>query len=390
MGGTVQVLRVAGIPIRIHASWLLVYALLTWSLAVGYFPQVLPDLEPSAYWAYGLLAALLLFAAVLLHELSHALVARTYGLEVRGITLHVFGGVAHLEEDAPTPRAEFLIAVAGPLTSFGIAAVLWLVLVSGAVGSPHAVAVIDYLRFINVAVGAFNLIPGFPLDGGRVLRALLWAWQGSAARATWLAARVGTAFAFGLMGLGVLQILGGALVGGFWTILIGLFLRSAADASYAQVALREALDRLPVRDIMTRDVQTVPPDASVAELGERFWAHHVTSFPVVGDGTVRGIASVHDLAKIPEERRVQAHVADVMRPLDADLAVRSGDPVMDAMAKAARNRLGRLAVIDDGRLVGYLSLKDITHVLALRGLPRLADADVPTPAEPPREVPRAA
>jgi CBS domain-containing protein len=250
--------------------------------------------------------------------------------------------------------------------------------------------VVEYLRFINVAVGAFNLIPGFPLDGGRVLRAVLWKWQGDVQRATWLASRAGTAFAYGLMGLGVLQILGGVPVGGFWTILIGLFLRSAADASYAQVALREALGRLAVRDIMTRDVHAVHPDVTAAELGERFWTHHVTSFPVVSDGAVRGIASVHDLAGIPEERRLQARVGAIMRPLRDDLTARPGDSVVDAMARAARNGLGRLAVIDGGRLVGYLSLTDITHVMALRGLPRPADGDLATPAPRSRDLPRAA
>src|SRR5690348_2845395 len=174
MGGTVRIFTIRGIPINIHASWLVIYGLITWTLAVGYFPRALPDLPVAAYWANGLLAALLLFVSVLLHELSHSLVAMAHGLSVRDITLHVFGGVSHLEDEPPTPRAEFLIAVVGPITSFAIAAVLWVIAAAGLVHPAWARAVVAYLVLVNVAVGVFNLVPGFPLDGGRVLRAVLW------------------------------------------------------------------------------------------------------------------------------------------------------------------------------------------------------------------------
>ena len=369
MGGTVRVLTIHGIPINVHVSWLVIYGLITWTLAVGYFPHALPDLPAAAYWANGLLAALLLFVSVLLHELSHSLVAIAHGLSVRGITLHVFGGVSHLEDEPPTPRAEFLIAVVGPVTSFAIAVVLWLINASGVVQAGWARAVIGYLVVVNVAVGIFNLVPGFPLDGGRVLRAAVWKWKGALDQATYIASRVGVGFAFALMALGVFQIFGGAVLGGFWLIVIGMFLRGAADASYSQMALREALARLPVRDIMTREVVTVPVDASVAQLADAFWAHHVTSFPVVDRDAVRGIASVQQVHAVPPEQRTQRRVSDLMRPLADDLIVGPDDSVFDALGKATRNQIGRLAVIEHGRLMGYLSLKDITHVLALRGLP---------------------
>ncbi len=369
MGATVRVLTIRGIPINVHVSWLVIYGLITWTLAVGYFPHALPDLPAAAYWANGLLAALLLFVSVLLHELSHSLVAIAHGLSVRGITLHVFGGVSHLEDEPPTPRAEFLIAVVGPVTSFAIAVVLWLINASGVVQAGWARAVIGYLVVVNVAVGIFNLVPGFPLDGGRVLRAAVWKWKGALDQATYIASRVGVGFAFALMALGVFQIFGGAVLGGFWLIVIGMFLRGAADASYSQMALREALARLPVRDIMTREVVTVPVDASVAQLADAFWAHHVTSFPVVDRDAVRGIASVQQVHTVPPEQRTQRRVSDLMRPLADDLVVGPDDSAFDALGKATWNQIGRLAVIEDGRLIGYLSLKDITHVLALRGLP---------------------
>ena len=369
MGGTMRVLTIRGIPINVHVSWLVIYGLITWTLATGYFPRALPDLPAAAHWANGLLAAFLLFVSVLLHELSHSFVAMAHGLSVRGITLHVFGGVSHLEDEAPSPRAEFLIAVVGPVTSFAIAAVLWAISAAGFVQPVWAHAVVTYLVLVNVAVGIFNLVPGFPLDGGRLLRAALWKWKGTLGQATYIASRVGVGFAFALMALGVWQILGGAVLGGFWFIVIGMFLRGAADASYSQMALREALARLPVRDIMTREVITVRPEATVGELADAFWAHHVTSFPVVDGSTVRGIASLQQVHEVPPEQRTQRRVSELMRLLTDELVVGPDDSVFDALGKATRNQLGRLAVLKDSRLVGYLSLKDITHVLALRGLP---------------------
>lgn len=369
MGGTVRVFTIRGIPINVHVSWLVIYGLITWTLAVGYFPRALPDLPATAYWANGLLAAFLLFVSVLLHELSHAFVAMAHGLSVRGITLHVFGGVSHLEDEPPSPRAEFLIAMMGPVTSFAIAAVLWAINASGLVQPAWAQAVVSYLVLVNVAVGIFNLVPGFPLDGGRILRAALWKWKGALGQATYMASRVGVGFAFALMALGFLQILNGSVIGGFWFILIGMFLRGAADASYSQMALREALVRVPVRDIMARQVVTVPLEATVAQLADAFWSHHVTSFPVVDGGTVRGIASVQQVHGVPAEQRMERRVSELMRPLADDLVIGPDDSVFDALGKASRNKVGRLAVLKDSRLVGYLSLKDITHVLALRGLP---------------------
>jgi Zn-dependent protease/predicted transcriptional regulator len=387
MGGALRVLSVGGIPIHVHVSWLAIYALITWTLAVGYFPQVLPDMPAAAYWVSGLIAALLLFVSVLLHELSHSFVALAHGLSVRGITLHVFGGVSHLEDEPPTPRAEFLIAAAGPLTSFGIAALLWLTRSAGIADTGTAGAITTYLLFVNVAVGVFNLIPGFPLDGGRILRAVLWRWKGTLGHATYIASRVGVFFAWALVALGLLQILSGAVVGGIWLVLIGLFLQTTANASYAQMALREALARVAVRDVMTRDVVSVPADASVEQLVDQFWVHHFTSFPVVEAGRTVGIASVQQVHAVPRDRWPLTRVRDVMHPLTEQLVVAPSASVFDALGRAAGNRVGRLAVMDGARLVGYLSLKDITHVLALRGL----DGAVSTvPALAPRPLRRAA
>jgi Zn-dependent protease/CBS domain-containing protein len=385
VGATVRLLRIGGIPIYVHASWLAIYALITWTLAVGYFPRALPDLGPAAYWAHGLVAALLLFVSVLLHELSHSLVAVAHGLSVRGITLHVFGGVSNLDGEPPSARAEALIAGVGPITSFGIAGVLWALREIGIGDRGSTGAVLAYLVTVNTVVGIFNLIPGFPLDGGRLLRAALWQWNGSLPRATYLASRAGVGIAYALMGFGVLQMFGGSLVSGMWMVLIGLFLQNAANASYAQVGLREALERLRVSELMARNVVAVRPDDAITEVVDRFWLHHVASFPVVEAGSVVGIVGISQLRPLPREQWAVTRVRDVMRPIDDSLVVGSRDTAFRAFERAASNQLGRLAVVDDGHLTGYLSMQDLTHALALHALGHRS-----APGDPPRALRRVA
>jgi len=377
-------LTVCGIPISINASWVLIYALITWTLAVGYFPRQLPGLEPVAYWANGLLAALLLFASVLIHELAHSLVAIRNGLSVRGITLHFLGGVSQLDDEPPDPRTEFLMAAAGPLASLAIALGLWLARLG--VDAPWGDAILTYLIYVNAAVGVFNLIPGFPLDGGRLLRAVAWRATGNFSRATAIASRVGQGVAIGLVVLGALQAFAGAFLSGLWLVLIGLFLRQAASASESQATLASTLGDVAVADVMTREVVTVPWNASVADLVQQFWARHVTSFPVVAGGVVRGIATVHDVGKVPVESWERASVQNVMRPLTGSMTIAPTATALEALQRASANGVGRLAVLDGTRLVGYLSLKDLGHVLALRSLPEAA----PDRAALPRHTRRAA
>ena len=374
MGATIRLFKIAGIPIYVHASWLAIYALITWTLAVGYFPRMLPGIDAPAAWAHGLIGALLLFVSVLLHELSHSIVAKAHGLSVRGITLHIFGGVSSLDSEPRTALAELLIAAAGPLASFGIAAALWGMRESGIadVGSPGAIAA--YLVSVNVAVAVFNLIPGFPLDGGRVLRAALWRWTGSLARATYLATRVGIGVAFALMTWGVVQLLGGSVVSGVWLALIGLFLQQAANAAYAQTAVTETLGTLTVRDLMTTNVVTIDADQTIAELVDLLWKRHVSTVPVLDDGRLIGIVNVAALQTLDRATWTTTRVRERMQPADPTLTIRPDDTVAFALQRASRNGLGRLAVLDGDRLVGYLSLKDITHALALHRLGQDASA----------------
>jgi Zn-dependent protease/CBS domain-containing protein len=374
IGDAPTLFRIWGIPVRVHVSWLVIVGLLTWSLSVGYFPQVVPDLPAAAYWTKGLLATLLLFVSVLLHELSHSIAARWYGIPVSGITLHIFGGVSQLEREPDRPGMEFAVAIVGPLTSFAIAAAL--VVGQGILQpAPGGRAVMAYLVLVNTVVGIFNLVPGFPLDGGRLLRSLLWKLKGSLHWATRVATGVGSGFAFVLIGLGVFRVLRGEFVGGLWFVLIGMFLRQAAQGSYQQLVLRHTLAPLKVQDIMRREVIQVPPDLPVGRVvDEFFWRHHVSTFPIVGDGRVVGILTLDRVKQLPRERWAETPARDVMVPFSDALATTPDSSAWEAFEKLARNGVGRLAVMDRGRLVGYLSIRDVVHILALRSGPDLSGA----------------
>jgi Zn-dependent protease/CBS domain-containing protein len=365
MNATLTLFSIRGIPVRVHASWLAVYGLIAWSLAVGYFPQALPELRQATHWVSGLVAALLLFVSVFLHELSHSLVALRLGIPVSAITLHIFGGVSELSREPDRPQSELAIAIIGPLTSFAIAAA---VLLLGALVPVGAVvgAVMQYLALVNVVVGVFNLVPGFPLDGGRVLRAALWKTKGDLAWATRIASGAGSIFGLVLMGLGVWRALGGEFLGGLWFVVIGLFLRQASTASYQQLMIRRALGGRTVADVMAREVVHVAPELTVETLvNDYFWRHHVSSFPVVDDGRPLGLIGIHDLGRLPRERWPESRVREVMRPLTDTLVASPQESLWLALEKVSRNGIGRLAVVDRGRLAGYLSVKDIMHVLTV-------------------------
>jgi Zn-dependent protease len=364
---SVTLFAVRGIPIRVHPSWLAVYGLIAWTLAIGYFPRVLPEVPVATHWIGALVAGLLLFVSVFLHELSHSLVALGYGIPVSSITLHVFGGVSQMEREPDRPGAEVSIAIVGPLTSFGIGIACAIVAPLVEAGSVAA-AIVRYLVFVNVAVGIFNLVPGFPLDGGRVLRAVLWKIKGDLAGATRTASRVGSGFALVLIGLGVWQALAGEFLGGLWFVAIGLFLRQAASLSYQQLVVRRALASRRVADVMTREVVQVPPGLSLAQLvDDYFWRHHVTSFPVVDGGRLVGIVSLRDLERVPREGWPATTVRQVMRPITGQVTATPGESLWHAFAKVSQNGLGRLAVGENGRLEGYLSDKDAVHELAIAG-----------------------
>jgi Zn-dependent protease/CBS domain-containing protein len=361
-----QVFRISGIPVRIDVSWLLVFALISWSLAAGYFPRVMPELSPGAAWVHGVGAALALFASVFLHELAHALVALQQGMRVTSIRLHIFGGVSELASEPPTPRAELLVAIVGPLTSFALAGCFY-ALGRVPAGPAWWAALTGYLTVVNLILGLFNLVPGFPLDGGRVLRALLWWGSGRWDWATRWASRAGSIFAGLLMALGVLRTFGGEVVGGLWFILIGLFLHQAAQAGHELARVRARLAPLRVLDVMTPEPVTVEAVTSLgAVLNGPLSSRRVAGFPVTRGHRLVGFLPwrrVADRAADPDG----ATAADAMVPLGPDDVVTPQASAWQAFLKVAGNDVGRVAVVDGGRLVGIVSRRDLQH--ALNGAP---------------------
>jgi Zn-dependent protease len=266
--GSLRIFRIAGMDVYIHVSWLVVFALVTWSLAVGYYSPLLPDLTAPQAWTLGAMSAILLFASVLVHELADSLVPRTRGMETAFITLFIFGGISSLRTDAPRASTEFLIAVVGPLTSLLLAGACFLIAL--VVGEPRVAAVFGYLALINGLLGLFNLIPGFPLDGGRVLRAVVWQLTGSMRRGLEVAVGAGQLVGYGFMAWGVFEVLGGDAVGGIWIAVIGWFLQGAGAAQLRQVRSEARLTGVSVRDVMRPDTSAIAPNASVADLVEDY------------------------------------------------------------------------------------------------------------------------
>lgn len=365
MESSFTLMRVRGIPIGAHWSWLLVFTIVVWSLATALFPATYPGLDGSTYVLMAVVSATVFFASVLLHELGHALRGVREGVEIDGITLWVLGGVARLRSHPSSPPAEFRIAICGPLVTLGLAAGFGAAALLGdRLEWPDAVqGVVDYLARINGLVLAFNLVPAFPLDGGRVLRSWLWHRQQSFSAATRSAARAGQAFGFMLIAIGLLGLFGGSGAGGIWFVFLGWFLVQAAQAEAGMAQLRRALGSTKVRDVMTIDPAVVTPDMPVADLMDRATAEQrFSTYPVVRDARPVGLVSLRMAATVaPSEREVRA-VADVMKPVDDVPTVTPDDDLIDVLSQLGKDRT-RVLVTEEGRLVGVLSGSDISRAV---------------------------
>jgi Zn-dependent protease/predicted transcriptional regulator len=356
--GSVQVARLFGIPVYVHFSWVVVFGLIAWTLATGYFPQRYPNLPVTSYWAKGLLASFLFFVSIVLHELGHSLVARRSGIAIRSITLFIFGGVARLEKDPPDGRSEVRMAAAGPAVSL-VLSVLFFGLGSLARPGGTAWAVARYLSLINLAVAVFNLVPAFPLDGGRLLRGLLWKSMGKA-RATRVAARAGTLFAYFLIASGVISMLRGEGISGMWYVLIGWFLKDASAGAYQSARVDEALRGVTAADAMSREIATLPGHISVAEAAHDYFLRTgYGAYPVVRGESVVGLLCRRDILKMPAEEREGASVQSVMTPLGERIVVPPTAPLLRAMQKMAESGLGRVLVMDGDQLVGLLTMGSV-------------------------------
>jgi len=342
--------------------------LITWSLAQGLFPYYFKNLSSSTYWWMGIFGALGLFFSIIFHELSHSLVARTFGLPIKGITLFVFGGVAHMEEEPPSAKAEFLMAIAGPVSSIALGLIFFILRAAGRSAlSVPVTGVFGYLAFINWILAGFNLLPAFPLDGGRVLRSVLWKWKKNISWATRISSRIGTIFGFVLIAMGVIQFFSGNLIGGIWWFMIGLFLQNAARMSYQQLVTRQALEGETVRNLMIKDPITVTPSMTIRELIEDYvYRYHYKMFPVIEGETLIGCITTRHLREIPKDQWTTRTIGEVVSKCSTENTNTPETDVIKVLSSMNRTRNSRLMVVEGDKLVGLIALKDIMNFLSIK------------------------
>ncbi|MBO0859360.1 MAG: site-2 protease family protein [Chloracidobacterium sp.] len=380
--------RLFGINIHIDWSWILIFLLVTWSLGAGLFPAWHPDWSAALRWGVAVAASLLFFVSILLHELSHSLVAKARGLPVRRITLFLFGGVSNIEREPPTPKTEFLMAVVGPLTSILLGLIFLALATFSAArsnvtgGDPQTVArqlgpvttLLAWLGPINILLGLFNLIPGFPLDGGRILRAALWSATKNLRKATAWAAGIGRLTGWMFIAAGIAMALGAhlpffgtGLFSGLWLVFIGWFLTSAAVNSYRQTVVKDILEDVPVFRLMRLNVPTVAPTLPVSHLVYDYvMGADERAFPVLEEDRLVGMVCLEDIRKVPRKEWDQATVEEIMTDSNHLDVVTASEDAGNALEKLTRRDVGQAPVIENGRLVGLLRRRDILKWLEMQ------------------------
>jgi Zn-dependent protease/predicted transcriptional regulator len=368
-GRRITLFKMLGFEVRVDASWLIIAVLIVWSLAVGVFPYRLPGLPAATYWWMGIFGALGLFASIVVHEFSHSIVARRNGLPMKGITLFVFGGVAEMEAEPPDPKTELLMALAGPLASIAIGVVFYVIGAAAATSLPlEVVTVLNYLAEINWLLAIFNMIPAFPLDGGRVLRALLWQRSGNLVRATRTAAFAGSIFGALLMAGGLLQLFYGNFVGAVWWFLLGMFLRSVSAASYQRVLMQSVLEGEPVRRFMNPNPITVTPDMSVQDLVENYvYKYHHKMFPVVTDSQqLVGCVSTEQVKQMPRSEWNRHSLREITQACSPQNTVTPDTNAANVLSIMSHEGDRGLIVVDDNRVVAFVSPQDLLHFLSAK------------------------
>ena len=371
MRAQIKLGRIFGVEIGLHYSWLIIALLITFSLA-GHFQANNPGWSDGLRWGVAIVTAVLFFVSIVLHELSHAMVANLRGLPVKSITLFALGGVAQIEKEAADAKTEFWMGIIGPITSFVIGVICLAITVALGWTPPEfpqrpLPAMLMWLGYINVGLAIFNMIPGFPLDGGRVLRGIVWWITGDAKRATTIAARVGQVIAFLMIIYGVMQFFQGAGFNGLWLAFIGWFLLSASRESYAQMVISEGLRGLRVADVMSREFPVVDAhsnlqtfaEENLTRTGRRFWIVTLNEQP-------EGIITPAEISEVPRNRWPYTTVADVMRPLDATRSVNPNTPVTEALEVMARQDLNQLPVVNEKGLAGLISRAHILQLIQTR------------------------
>jgi len=362
---TIPAGRIFGISIDLDYSWFLIVGLLAWMLADSYYPAEFKNWSTGEYWLMGIVTAVMLFVSVLIHELGHSIIAQRSGISVARITLFVFGGVSEIAAEPPDAGTEFWIAIVGPITSFALAALFWELEPVVAFSQPLA-ALAKYLAFINLVLGAFNLVPGFPLDGGRVLRAIVWRFTGKFHRATTIAAATGRFFGFLLIFLGVWQILAGNFINGLWTAFIGWFLESAAGSQLQVAVMKNLIGEHTVLDAMKKNLPEVQGNITLQELVDYYVLTQGTqNFVVDGPSAQTGMLTLDVIRGIPRPAWPTTPAAQAMIPIQRLDTTRSDARLWAALEKMGRDDVSQLPVIDGNRIVGILSREDILHYMRL-------------------------
>jgi Zn-dependent protease len=366
-GRSLTLFKIFGIRIKVNIGWALIAAFIAWSLAQGVFPELYAGLGATAYWWMAVAAIFGLGASIVLHELSHSLVARAFGVPLQGITLFALGGVAELEEEPPTPTAEFLMAIAGPAMSFALGFAFSGLGQAAGEARPALAGVLGYLGLLNFVLAVFNMIPAFPLDGGRALRAIVWAVRGDYRAATRLAARIGAGFGIALMIAGVFIAVAGSFASGLWWVLIGLFVRAAAEGADFQEEAAEQLQGRLVRELMTPDPDTVSPELTLRRfVDEHVYRQHHDVFPVTDGGRPIALVGLRQLKAAAPDLWDHVTVGQVAAPISEDNTIEASADSLEALKKMQQSRQSRLLVVDGGRLAGVLVLKDLLELIALR------------------------
>ena len=367
MPGSLRIGKIAGIEIDINVSWIVIVVLLTVSLATGWFPQLYPGWSTATYWIIAFLSSLLLFVSVLLHELAHSLVARRRGLPVKSITLFIFGGVSNIEREPQTPGIEFQMAFVGPLTSLAIGVVCYLLQLPLRGSNSPLEGILFYLAVTNVLLGLFNLIPGLPLDGGRVLHSIVWKLTGNLRQATRVASLAGQLIAYLFILLGIWIFFAGDILDGIWFGFIGWFLLSAAQSANTQGMLTSVLRGVTVREVMNPKPTTVPADISLQQLVDAYFLPGGLRYALVmqGDKLV-GLITLSDIRHIPRDQWGQVPVSNAMIPLSRLHVATPQQSLSDVLPLMAGRDVNQLPVVDNGALVGVLSRDAIVHYLEVR------------------------
>jgi Zn-dependent protease/predicted transcriptional regulator len=365
-----KLFKLLGFEVGIDLSWVFIAILIAWSLSTGFFPFHYEDLDTQTYWIMGIIGAVGLFISIIFHEFSHSVTARRYGMEMKGITLFIFGGVAEMPDEPPTPKAEFMMAIMGPIASILLGVLFYLLYQLGnQLGWRDPVnGVIQYLSTINFILAIFNMLPAFPLDGGRVLRSILWRVKQNLKWATRVSSQIGSGFGILLIILSIVQILNNNFIGGMWWFLIGMFLRNAAKSSYQQLLTKKALGGHTVERFMKTDPVTVTPEISLRDLVEDYvYRHHFKMFPVVQDSDqLAGCVTTREVKQKPKERWDEINVGDLTNPCSSENTVTPETDAVQALSLMNKTGSTRLMVTRGDRLVGVITLKDMLDYLTLK------------------------